>query len=87
MWEPTKKNFSPLAPLGAEKIDPEVSNFEIVVLGIFSEKMPQDPQKGQKSILMVFLGIGDPNGLQKNFGNLWDEGAKSVYMLTECAIN
>ena len=28
MPEPTKKNFSSIAPSGAEKIDPEVSKFE-----------------------------------------------------------
>ena len=84
MWEPTKKNFSPLAPSGAEKIDPEVSKFEKCYFLVFLKKGPQGPPKRSKINSSGIFGYRGPKWpTKKNFGNFRDGGAKSVYMLTE----
>ena len=84
MWEPTKKNFSPLAPSGAEKIDPEVSKFEKCYFLVFLKKGPQGPPKRSKINSSGIFGYRGPKWpTKKIFGNFRDGGAKSVYMLTE----
>jgi len=59
--------------LGAEKIDREVSKFEKCFFGFFEKGPP-----GQKSIIMVFLGIKDPNGLPKEFSAIFGMRGRKV---------
>ena len=84
MSEPTKKNFSSLAPSGAEKIDPEVSKFEKCYFLGFLKKGPQGPPKRSKINSNGIFGYRGPKWpTKKIFVNFRDGGAKSVYMLTE----
>ena len=84
MSEPTKKNFSSLAPSGAEKIDPEVSKFEKCYFLGFLKKGPQGPPKRSKIDSNGIFGYRGPIWpTKKIFVNFRDGGAKSVYMLTE----
>ena len=77
MWEPTKKNFSSLAPSGAEKIDPEVSKFEKCYFLVFLKKGPQGPQKRSKINSNGIFGYQGPKWpTKKIFGNFRDGGRK-----------
>ena len=79
-----QKNFSSLAPSGAEKIDPEVSKFEKCYFLVFLKKGPQGPPKRSKINSSGIFGYRGPKWpTKKIFGNFRDGGAKSVYMLTE----
>ena len=53
--------------MGAEKMGPENSNFEKRQFQVYSKKGPQGPLTDQKSILMVFYVVLDPNASPKKF--------------------
>ena len=84
MSEPTKKNFSSLAPSGAEKIDPEVSKFEKCYFLGFLKKGPQGPPKRSKINSNGIFGYWGPKWATKKFSAIsGNGGAKIVYMLNE----